>query len=177
VFGYTARLAHENIEVEDVAAAVIRFESGAFASLLATTDAFPENATRLQVHGSTGSAFLQDGKLEFFHADDAHVDGEPRGFGGLGNQAAREVSEHDLAGAAPDADLFPGHLRQYEDVIDAIATGREPSVTVAQATDALALVHAVYVSQTTGKPVRFADVLAGNYDDLTLETGPDTAAG
>ncbi|WP_157156876.1 Gfo/Idh/MocA family protein [Diaminobutyricimonas sp. LJ205] len=175
VFGYSGRLAHERIEVEDVAAAVIRFENGALATLLATTNAFPENATRLQVHGSTGSAFLQDGRLEFFHADDAHVEGEPRGFGRLGNQAALEVPEHDLPGAPPQDDLFPGHLRQYEDIIDAILTGREPGVTVAQATDALALVHAVYVSQTTGKPVRFADVLGGAYDELTLETGADHA--
>lgn len=166
VFGYASALVHERIEVEDVAASVIRFESGAMATLLATTDAFPENSTRLQVHGSTGSAFLQNGLLEYFHSDDAHLAGEPRGHGGLGNQAAREVTAHDLAGARPVAELFTGHLRQYEDLIDAITFGRPPGVTAAQATDALALVRAVYLSQTLGRPILFDDVLAGRYDDV-----------
>ena len=167
-------LVHQRIEVEDVAASVIRFESGAVATLLATTDAFPENSTRLQVHGSTGSAFLQNGLLEYFHADDAHLDGMPRGYGGLGNQAAREVTEHDLPGAPPVAELFKGHLRQYEDLIEAIDTGREPGVTAAQATDALALVRAVYLSQTLGRPIGFADVLAGRHDDVEPVIGLDT---
>ncbi|GAA1763603.1 Gfo/Idh/MocA family protein [Agromyces humatus] len=173
VFGYASALVHERIEVEDVAASVIRFESGAMATLLATTDAFPENSTRLQVHGSTGSAFLQNELLEFFHADDAHLAGEPRGFGGLGNQAAREVTEHDLPGAPPVTELFRGHLRQYEDIIEAIATGREPGVTAGQATDALALVRAVYLSQTLGRPVAFADVLAGRHDDVEPVIGSE----
>ena len=174
VFGYASTLVHERIEVDDVAASVIRFESGAVATLLATTDAFPENSTRLQVHGSTGSAFLQNGLLEYFHADDAHPVGMPRGYGGLGNQAAREVTEHDLPGAPPVTELFNGHLRQYEDLIEAVDIGREPGVTAAQATDALALVRAVYVSQTLGRPIAFADVLAGRHDDVEPVIGPDT---
>ena len=166
VFGYASALVHERIEVEDVAASVVRFESGAVATVLATTDAFPGNSTRLQVHGSTGSAFLQNELLEYFHADDAHLPGEPRGYRGLGNQAAREVTEHDLPGAAPVADHFKGHLRQYEDVIDAIILGRAPGVTAAQATDVLALVRGVYVSQTLGRPIAFDDVLTGRYDEV-----------
>jgi UDP-N-acetyl-2-amino-2-deoxyglucuronate dehydrogenase len=175
VFGYTGMLAHERVEVEDVAAAVIRFESGAMATLLATTNAFPANATRIQVHGTAGTAFLQDGRLEFFHADDAHPAGEPRGLSGLGNQAASEVGQADLPGAPVESDLFPGLLRQYEDVIEAIRTGREPGVTVAQATAALALVRSVYVSQAVGSPVRFADVMEGSYDELSVATGARTS--
>lgn len=166
VFGYASTLVHERIEVEDLAAAVIRFESGAVATLLATTDAFPENSTRLQVHGSTGSAFLQDQLLEFFHADDAHPEGEPRGFGGIGNQAAFEVTAQDRPGAAPVTELFSGHLAQYDDIIDAIRSGRPPGVTAEEATNALALVRAVYVSQSLGRPIAFTDVLTGAYDDV-----------
>jgi UDP-N-acetyl-2-amino-2-deoxyglucuronate dehydrogenase len=66
-------------------------------------------------------------------------------------------------------------MRQYEDVIDAIQTGREPAVTVEHATHTLALVHSVYLSQTLGAPVKFADVLAGKYDDISFTTGADAA--
>ncbi|WP_166878398.1 Gfo/Idh/MocA family protein [Salinibacterium sp. ZJ450] len=175
VFGYTALLAHERVEVEDVAASVIRFESGAFATLLATTNAFPENATRIQVHGSTGSAFILNNQLEYFHADDAHAPGELRGYGLLANQAVNEVGEKNVTGAPLEFELFEGHLLQYEDILEAIQTGREPGVTVAQATEALALVHTVYVSQMLGTPVKFADVLNGDYDELVLAAGADTA--
>ena len=50
VFGCTAILAHEWIETEDVAVGVVRFESGAFGVLHATTAAFPGLSARLQLH-------------------------------------------------------------------------------------------------------------------------------
>jgi predicted dehydrogenase len=56
VFARTARLAHERIEVEDVAVATIRFASGALAVFHATTGAYPGLPVRLQVHGTLGSA-------------------------------------------------------------------------------------------------------------------------
>ena len=41
VFAYTGTLAHERIEVEDVAVGVVRFSSGALGVLHATTAAYP----------------------------------------------------------------------------------------------------------------------------------------
>ena len=38
--------------------------------------------------------------------------------------------------------------------------------------DSLALVRAVYLSQTLGALVRFADVLDGTHDDVVVATGP-----
>src|SRR5829696_9130368 len=51
VFAYTGTLAHQRIEVEDAAVAVVRFESGALGVLHATTAAYPGLSARLQVHG------------------------------------------------------------------------------------------------------------------------------
>ena len=55
VFAYTGTLAHERIEVEDVAVGVVRFESGALGVLHATTAAYPGLSARVQVHGDKGS--------------------------------------------------------------------------------------------------------------------------
>jgi UDP-N-acetyl-2-amino-2-deoxyglucuronate dehydrogenase len=60
VFAYTATLAHQRIEVEDVAVGVVRFESGALAVLHATTSAFPGLSARLHVHGDRGSAVIEN---------------------------------------------------------------------------------------------------------------------
>ena len=68
VFAYTGTLAHERIEVEDVAVGVVRFENGALGVLHATTAAYPGLSARLQVHGDRGSVVIDDDQLAFIHA-------------------------------------------------------------------------------------------------------------
>lgn len=153
---------HRDLDVEDVAGAVVTFTNGAVATLLATTAAFPENSTRLQVHGTAGSAFLQDWRLEYFHADDAHPEGEPRGWGRAGDQSPTI----DLPGDAAITDLVATQGRQYDDLIRAIRSGEAPTTTLDAAVTALAVIVSVYVSNTLGRPVRVSDVLAGAYDDV-----------
>jgi predicted dehydrogenase len=170
VLGCTARLAHTGIEAEDLGAAVITFENGAIATLLATTSARPHVGARVQVHGTEGSAISARDQLEYFFAADAHPAGSSEYRGA--NQALNEVSANDVPGGFADLDLFSGHLRQYEDILEAIHTGGEPGVTVSDAFTVLALVRAVYVSQTLGLQINFADVVAGIHDDVVAVTGP-----
>jgi UDP-N-acetyl-2-amino-2-deoxyglucuronate dehydrogenase len=165
VYAHTGRIAHRGIEVEDVAVATITFASGALAVLHATTAAYPGLAVRLSVHGSQGSAVLHDDQLEFFYEGGDGVAAGLRGTGESVDQSASVVGPADLRGTPKPADPFVvGHLRQYEDVLAAITTGRQPGVTVADAVLALAVVRAVYLSATLGRPVAMADVLAGEYD-------------
>ncbi|MCU7730842.1 Gfo/Idh/MocA family oxidoreductase [Actinoplanes sp. KI2] len=82
VFAYTGTLAHERIEVEDVAAGVVRFESGALGVLHATTAAYPGLSARLQVHGDRGSAVIDNDELAFFHATPVGAAAEERLMGG-----------------------------------------------------------------------------------------------
>ncbi|HWB37135.1 MAG TPA: Gfo/Idh/MocA family oxidoreductase [Rugosimonospora sp.] len=162
VYARTGLLAHHGVEVEDVAVATVAFASGALAVLHATTAAYPGLAVRLSVHGSHGSAVLHDDQLEYFHAED-------RDAGGDANQAAEVVAAEEIRGNAKVDDAFVvGHLRQYDDVVEAITNGRTPGVTVHHALLALALVRAVYVSAALGRPVAMADVLAGVYDDTPV---------
>jgi predicted dehydrogenase len=162
---HTALLAHGRVEVEDVAVATVRFESGALAVLHATTAAFPGLSVRLQVHGSRGSAIIEDDQLEFFHVagDDS---------GSVANQAAGVVAPSELRGGERDPDRFAiGHLRQYEDVVAAIREGRPPRVRVDDALLALAVVRSLYLSSTLGRSVSLAEVLDGSLDDVTVTTG------
>ncbi len=59
VAGRTANRMHA-IEVEDTAAALIEFESGAFGTLHATTAAYPGSPRRLQVTGTKGSVVHEE---------------------------------------------------------------------------------------------------------------------
>ncbi len=150
VFAYTGLLAHERVEVEDVAVACLRMRSGALAVLHASTAAYPGLSTRLQIHGSRGSAIIHDDQLEFFH-----VAGSP----GPANQAAQMVSGQEVWGSAKAADSFlMGHVRQYQDIINAIDEGRAAAIGAQESLISLAVVAGIYRSAELGRPVRMDEL-------------------
>src|SRR6186713_2446400 len=60
----SATLAHVRIEVEDTVVATLRFANGALGVLEATTAAYPGYLKRVEVHGSEGSALLEEEDLK-----------------------------------------------------------------------------------------------------------------
>lgn len=164
VFAATGLFAHERMEVEDTAAATVRFASGALATILATTAAYPGLSARIQVHGSRGTAVIDNDRLEYFHAaaDGATVGGYGAAGDASMNQAAKEVPVAETS-AAPrrDEDFLLGHSRQYDDIANAIDTGRRPVVDVNEALLSLALVESIYRSARSKAPVLVDDVLSG----------------
>ncbi|WP_248873423.1 gluconokinase, GntK/IdnK-type [Clavibacter nebraskensis] len=172
VYAQTALLAHDGIEVEDVAVAVIRFASGALATLQATTAGYPGLDTRVQVQGTRGSAVIEAGSLTYFHA--APESGVPA-QADVRNDAELEIHAADLPRSPRlDNTYLEGHYRQYDDIADALRTGRPAGVTVDDAFLSLATVVSVYVSATLGTPVAFEDVVDGVHDGLRLRVGQST---
>lgn len=159
VSAYTGCLAHETIEVEDIAVAVVTFESGALGVIHGTTAAYPGLSARVQLHGSRGSAIIDDDQLVYFHAapdrDDAAA--PAYGAGPESNQASAVLGDTSSAEGGAGADpssLSDAHGLQYADFVEAVRTGREPKVTVASATDTLRVILAVYESAAEGRPVK-----------------------
>ncbi|GAA1581839.1 Gfo/Idh/MocA family oxidoreductase [Kribbella karoonensis] len=136
VSAQTGRLAHEGIEVEDLAGASIVFESGAIGLMLASTAAYPGRPVRLTIHGDEGTAVLDDDALAYF----ASANGEP--------PSASAPAGPDGWGATELA-----HLEQYRDFVAAVREGRPPAVTLEAGRRSLATVLAVYESARTGRPV------------------------
>lgn len=161
-------LAHEGVEVEDTAVAVVSFADGALAVLHATTAGYPGLTARIQVHGSRGSAVIEGDTLHYLHvAGDADV--SDMGLQGAGNQAGQHPEAIPSDQPADATQFTLGHIRQYDDFVEAIRTGREPLLSVDDAILALATVRAVYLSAATGLRVRIDDVLAGLHDDVGVE--------
>lgn len=150
VMAYTDTLAHQRIEVEDTAAAAIRFKNGALATIVATTGAAPGFPRRLEVCGTQGSVVLLDEHLERW----CLTGGETHYM-----EAAAELSEMrgKLSGAAnPTAISTDGHREQIEDLTRAILTGGAPMVCGREARRAVELILAIYRSAREGRLVRLA---------------------
>ena len=128
--------AHQ-IEVEDTALAIVRFASGAVATILSSTAAFPGFPQRLEITGTQGTVTVEDGRI----AGRALAADAP-------SEAGRS------AAADPAAVDVTSHAAQLADLLDAVDTGREPAVSGQDGRDALAIVLAVYESSRTGRPVR-----------------------
>src|SRR5438067_12032364 len=63
VCAYTARLAHPQIEVEDVGVAIVRFENGALGPIEGTTAAYPGLPTAIALHGDRGTIILEERRI------------------------------------------------------------------------------------------------------------------
>lgn len=150
VFAYTDLLAHERIEVEDTAVATVRFAGGALGVIHGTTAAYPGLSTRVQVHGTRGTAVIEKDKLVYFHAagDDA-VDSP------YGAKVANQVDEA-LATALPEG--VTTHSIQFADFLDAMESGRPPLVTAEAATRTLAVIRGIYASAAAGRPVKIKEL-------------------
>jgi predicted dehydrogenase len=141
-----ACLAHERIEVEDIAVALLEFENGARGVIEGSTACWSSSGhpARVQICGTEGSVFLADETFEVWDFKHARPDDETvRTTLMCGSQPA-------LGGNDPKAIAFHQHQRNFEDVLTAIRDGREPKVSVAEARKAVVLIEAIYQSAANG---------------------------
>lgn len=143
----------EHIEVEDSAAALITFTSGAMATVLASTSADPALGVQIRITGSNGaSAELSefpegsDGRLTLQTADHRIAE-QPVHPAGM--EANVDLSR--INGALKDH-----HRAQIAQFVAAVREDLEPAVTGHEALKSLRILLAVYESARTGRPVVFA---------------------
>lgn len=162
VIAYTGLLAHERIEVEDTAVAILKFASGALGTIVATTAAYPGLTATISVHGDRGSAIIDDDALVYFHAAGDGQEGDAYGAGGRENQAEEVLERYGEVESGPGAGADPGslsmaHRDQIQDFVEAVREGREPSVNLEEGRKPLAIIQGIYESARTGSPVRIQE--------------------
>jgi len=122
---------------EDTSIAAVRFASGALGSIIASTATRPGMPARLGVHTDRGS-------FELDHAAITRWD-----FPGVGRPDAGTPT---VSGAGdPSAIGDAGHRQQWLDIADALETGSEPGLTLADGLPAVRLIDAIYRSDATGR--------------------------
>jgi predicted dehydrogenase len=147
------------VEVEDVALAVLKFSSGAVGTIVASTAVFPGFAQRLEISGTDGTVVIEDGQI----VHRAFIGEQPEP-GDRGSRVGISAAVPGAAGAAASASALgsSSHAAQIADLLAAIDQHREPSVTGQNGREALEVVCAVYESASEGRAFVLPGAAAGS---------------
>jgi len=144
--GYVATRVR-NIESEDVATAVIRFQNGALGVVEATTNVYPKNLEEsLSIFGAKGTAVIGGPNANWYkHA----------AFEDLPNEQVEAMIKR------IEADPFgkPGHQAILEDIIAAIREDRTPAVSGEDGRDAVKFVLGIIQAAERNKALRWEEIL------------------
>jgi len=147
VCAQTAQLAHTRIEVEDAAVATLRFASGALGVIEATTAAYPGYLKRIEIHGSAGSAVLEEEDLKSW--DFAKPAKEDKVI-----LAEMKQSKSSGGGASDPAAIgHHGHTKQFADLLEAIRKNRPPAIDGHEGRRSVEVIQAIYKSAESGGKV------------------------
>ena len=140
-----------DIEAEDHAVAVLRYQCGAMGTLYTTTCCYPGLNQRITLFGTKGTIVKEEGQLKVWKVME-DVDGaiEREMMDLYGEKKGQNAS------ADPMAVGFDGHTQIVMDLVEAIEKDREPTLSVTQAKHAVEIVCAVYQAGRTGQSVRLA---------------------
>lgn len=134
-----ATLAHR-IESEDTAVGTIRFESGALGIVAATTASPRGLPVELNI-------FAERGRISFH--DDRTAAWEVEGVAPPPTDSTTSGS----GSAKPDGITAAGHARQWRDIVEAFAEGRDPIVTAEEGLKTVAVVLAMQEAWRLGRAV------------------------
>ncbi len=147
ISSFTSTLAHERIEVEDVAMAALKFKSGALGVIEATTTAFPGALKRIEIHGSQGTAVIEEEDIKTWDfAESTDADTELR---------ERLAGKTQTGGGAADPTAIGhhGHTNQFQDVLAAIERGSKPSIDGHEGRRSVEVILAIYKAAETGQAI------------------------
>lgn len=139
-------VANHRIEAEDTTVSTLRFKSGALATFVSTTCAYPGVSTEIALYGTKGSIEADADRLKLWKmkepVEDLDEDEEEE------TMLARFGGGNRVAAAASDS-LY-GHRHVVEDMILAVLEERDPEVMPLEGMKSLAIIEAVYRSAKEG---------------------------
>ncbi len=140
VVSVIANLAHDNAEVEDLSASILRY-----------THAIGQVTGSVIHHGEEQQMVFQTDRARVSYPFDVYASlSRENGFPIRDPEAEAEIQ---TAFQSLPPLLHEGHNAQIEDVLYAIEHGRQPLVTPQSGRDTIELITAIYKSGSTGLPV------------------------
>ncbi|MCQ2398405.1 MAG: Gfo/Idh/MocA family oxidoreductase [Sphaerochaetaceae bacterium] len=151
VFAFAETLGHERIEVEDTAAAVLRFKNGAVGTIEGTTCAYPGFLKRIEVMGTKGSVIIEEESIiKWEFAEETEAD----------KQIREKFLNNTTSGggaADPAAISYVPHQHLFEAFVKSLDEGTEPEVSGESASQSVKIICAAYESAKTGKVVKLKE--------------------
>ena len=141
IMAQTALKAHDRIEVEDIAQALLKFKNGALGTIISSTACYPGFEERIEVSGSKGTMELYKNRIR------------TREIMGEDKVPNSEVADRGSGAADAQAISNEGHIAQIKDFCRAIIEDREPFITGEEGRKPLEIILAVYESAKARKPV------------------------
>jgi UDP-N-acetyl-2-amino-2-deoxyglucuronate dehydrogenase len=149
-------IAHD-IEVEDLAQALVEYRNGAIGIIYGSTSFYPGLAERLEVHGKHGTAILEGDRVKMWKTDPLAA---AQGLYGGGvmmqptpNQHTADQNEADLISSSvddPTCKWGEQHRLQLEDFTRAVLDDRETFITGESSLEPLKVSMAIYQSAREG---------------------------
>ena len=159
LYGIWDTLNHPQLEVEDTAAAIIRFKNGAIGNIVVSNSQNPALFGNVRIHGENGASIgVQTDGGAMFVAGMSGISEPPVNdlwtVPGEENQLEQYQKE--------DREYFRSidgthhfHEVQIDDFLRAILEKREPLITLEDGRRTVELITAIYRSNRDRKPVRF----------------------
>ncbi|MDO4571546.1 MAG: Gfo/Idh/MocA family oxidoreductase [Planctomycetia bacterium] len=141
-------LDHERIEVEDTAVATLRFANGALGVIEASTAIYPGYLKRVELHGSKGSATIEEEDIvRWDFAEETPDDAQ------ILEKMKNRVSSGGGA-ADPAAIGHHGHAKLFADMIRAIETDSEPKINGPEGRRSVEIILGIYKASESGEAIK-----------------------
>jgi len=147
-------VAHERIEVEDMALALLTYKNGALGSLHTASSTNPGQGNEFHINGTHGSVNLIEDNITSWATSDSKDTLAAETIGDVTGKAGS---------AASSASQFPveGHIKQVANFIDAVRTGAPLVCDGIDGRRSLALIEALYLSSRRQEEVFVDEILKG----------------
>lgn len=159
VSGFWTNVNHPYIEVDDSAVAVIKFKSGALASLFVSNSQEPGIYAKVHIHGSSGaSAGVQtDGGAMFIAGRSGVLEPPYNDLWTISGQQhlLEQWKQEDSAFFSTIDATWYFFARQIEDFSKAILIGTKPMVSAEEGREAVKIIEGLYRSHASGSIIRF----------------------
>jgi len=148
VFAYSAILGHEGIEVEDTAAAVLKFANGAIGVIQSTTSAYPGFLKKVEICGSKGCITLEEENIiTWKFAEELPEDEEIRKIYGAATATGGGASD-------PTAIGHHGHKMLFETFVEAVRENKPVALDGVEGKKSVEIIEAAYRSAKSRSPVK-----------------------
>ena len=145
-------VAHIDIEVEDIAIAILTYKNGAYGRLQTASATNPGQGNVFDINGTLGTVVLVEDKITSWAVSDSKEILAKETITGIKGKAST---------AASSASEFPveGHIIQVKNFISAVRTGEELICSGEEGRRSLQLIAALYESARRGEEVYVDEVL------------------